>query len=29
MPFDILSENRLSGVGELRYIILYGKSQLA
>ncbi len=26
--FDILLEKRLSGVAELRYIVVYGKSQL-
>jgi hypothetical protein len=26
--FDTLSEKRLSGVAELRYIMVYGKSQL-
>ena len=26
--FDILSEKRLSGVAELRYTMLYGKSQI-
>jgi hypothetical protein len=28
MPFDILSEKRLSGVAELRYKRLYGKCEL-